>query len=220
MTIEPRTNSHLHRNGLIYGQPYNSSKIIFAVGSTYPFANAGLDTLAADKKLVRSWQRVWVQATSSPSRPTRNILLPTIRHQCHQGGAVGVNPETLLRAYLHAKARGHVAWRDVRDKSFGIREEYCVTLRLFDEIDAAIDTPTAGNLPPSADNLHNHHAFFSHPTPIFLDFLGWSMTDGHNYRPTFGWLCGGGGDLGVRGRMALGFCGHLAIIDPLNRQCH
>lgn len=53
--------------------------------------------------------------------------------------------------------------RDARDKSFGIGEEYRVNLRLFDRINAAIDTQLA--------DKHNLHTFFAHSTPLFLDFV-------------------------------------------------
>ncbi|KAJ5364999.1 uncharacterized protein N7496_010712 [Penicillium cataractarum] len=83
---------------------------IFAAGNHYPFTHQGLDTLALDPGIVRSWQYI--------------------------GGAVSHSPLIVLRAYLYTKLRCHAALEGYRFRSYGTREEYRVTGAVFKAMDA------------------------------------------------------------------------------------
>lgn len=147
MTIAPSPSSPIWKRGLRYVQMYNTSKEVFAAGNHYLFANEGLDTLALDPGMARSWQ--------------------------HVGGAVSHSPLVVLRAYLHTKQRCDVALRGCRYRSYGTREEYRVTGAVFHAMDAILRTrnlaATPIVLPPSC------RPFFVHPTPLVLDWWRWNI---------------------------------------------
>ncbi|KAL5040767.1 hypothetical protein BDW71DRAFT_212801 [Aspergillus fruticulosus] len=156
LTIEPHLGrqSPLRRHGLLYLQLYNTSKGIFAAGNTYPFGNRALDTLSLDAGLVRAWQ--------------------------HIGGAVSHSPHTILRAYLHTKARCHAALTGSCHTSYGTREEYRVTGALLHLVHTAM-MAQLGSLDPM--RVHAPHStggrrrlpFWIHPTWLFVDWLRWNL---------------------------------------------
>ncbi|KAF9890020.1 hypothetical protein FE257_006700 [Aspergillus nanangensis] len=83
MTLETRRTSPQRKAGLFYSQFYASVKEIFTAGNTYPFTNSGMETLALDPKLRKTWQTV--------------------------GGGLSHNPIALNRAYLATKQRCYAA---------------------------------------------------------------------------------------------------------------
>ncbi|KAJ6121232.1 hypothetical protein N7523_005512 [Penicillium sp. IBT 18751x] len=107
----------LRRAGLLYAQLYNTSKEIFTVGKVYPFGNLALDTLALLATLVRILQ--------------------------HTGGAHAHSRATLLRGYLHTKARCHAALKGAQGRSYSAREEYRVTAELLEALDNEMITQEA-----------------------------------------------------------------------------
>ena len=148
LTIEPHVGreSALRRHGLLYAQLYNTSKGIFAAGSTYPFANHALDTLALDAGLVRSWQ--------------------------HIGQAVSHSPQAILRAYVHAKTRCHTALSSYGNNSYGTCEEYRVKGFLLREVNRIM---TARAEPRETMPMENEKPFFVHSTETFLSWIRWNL---------------------------------------------
>ncbi|KAL2848877.1 hypothetical protein BJY01DRAFT_246101 [Aspergillus pseudoustus] len=148
LTIEPHNGweSVLRQHGLFYVQLYNASKEVFAAGSTNPFTSCALDTLALDAGLVRSWQ--------------------------HLGRAISHSPQTIVRAYLHAKVRCHTALTSCRNNSYGTREEYRVSgtflAAIHDEMITRLAIPLLSG--PERDL-----PFFIHRTGQFLDWIRWNM---------------------------------------------
>lgn len=147
MTIAPAVRSGLRKGGLRYCQHYNASKNIFAAGKIYPFQNERLDTLAIDPGMARTWQ--------------------------HVGGAVSHSPLTVLRAYLHAKQRSHVALQGCPDRSYSTREEYRLTGLALAAVDSRLRELglDSAPLPPPAQT----QPFYVHPTPMILDWWRWNM---------------------------------------------
>ncbi|KAB8237667.1 uncharacterized protein BDW43DRAFT_307184 [Aspergillus alliaceus] len=78
------------------------------------FSNSGLETLALDPGLVRTWK--------------------------HVGRAVSHSPLALLQAYCHTKHRCHVALTDCRNRTYGIREEYRATGALLVALDECMQS--------------------------------------------------------------------------------
>ncbi|OJD22346.1 hypothetical protein ACJ73_06306 [Blastomyces percursus] len=150
LTIEPHSKrtSSLRQHGLFYIQFYNISKEVFAAGSTYPYMNKGLDTLALDAGLVRSWQ--------------------------HIGQAMSHSPHAMLRAYIHTKVRCHTALSSCRNRSYGTREEYRVSGTLLQTIHQIMRVHLSRQDQPSVcpDAIL---PFFVHPTALFLDWVRWNM---------------------------------------------
>ncbi|KAE8335184.1 hypothetical protein BDV24DRAFT_169449 [Aspergillus arachidicola] len=162
LTIEPSRKSSLRRLGYLYSQHYNSGKAVFAAGSQYVFGNAGLETLALDPGLVRTWE--------------------------HVGRAVSHSPLALLRAYCHTKHRCHVALTDCRNRTYGIREEYRVTGALLVALDErmrslgvasqALTVPNVSSTRSSSASIsspHHRFPFFCHETGLMLDWLRWNI---------------------------------------------
>lgn len=108
-TNEYPRGSDLHRFGLLYAQFYPSFKNVLAAADTYLFENPAIANLAIGKHQMALLQRV--------------------------AGALTVDPKCLLSAYLHCKARCHEALTASLQKSFGIRQEYRVSWKLFELID-------------------------------------------------------------------------------------
>ena len=101
----PARGSTLQLGGLACSQLYASYKEALDAAKTYPFANIGLEELALDPKIRRTF------ANAAESTP-RSV-------------------EVLQRAYAHCKVRLSKSTMHSVNKSFGVREEYRITLRLF-----------------------------------------------------------------------------------------
>lgn len=108
LTLETRRSSPQRQAGLYYSQFYASVKEVFAAGNTYPFTNTGIETLALDPQLRKTWQTV--------------------------GGGLSHNPVALNRAYLTTKQRCYAALQGSIQKDFGLREEHRVSQALFNQI--------------------------------------------------------------------------------------
>lgn len=95
-------------DGLIYSQFYGLIKTPFDTSKTYVFDNDAIENLALDPGYIRSLQQ--------------------------QGGRVTFSKAVCEFAYLHSKKRAHANLVDNQWKSYGIREEHRISLRMMDEI--------------------------------------------------------------------------------------
>lgn len=120
---------------------------IFVAGNHYPFTHQGLDTLALDPGMVRSWQ--------------------------HVGGAISHSPLMVLRAYLHTKIRCYAALEGCRFRSYGTREEYRVTGAVFQAMDAIWRAQGAADVPLVMPDTSQ--AFFVYPTSVMMDWWPWNI---------------------------------------------
>lgn len=149
LTVETKRRSTLRQAGLLYVQLYNTSKEIFAVGKQYPFGNEALDTLALPAALVQVLQ--------------------------HTGGGRAHSRATLLRGYLHTKARCHLALQGARGRSYGTREEYRVTATLLSALNGEMEAQ-GGNgvlhVPPRDVALP---PFYCHTTDDAVQWLRWNL---------------------------------------------
>ncbi|KAJ6113220.1 hypothetical protein N7523_006537 [Penicillium sp. IBT 18751x] len=146
LTVETKSQCALRRAGLLYAQLYNTSKEIFAVGKVYPFGNLALDTLALPAALVRILQ--------------------------HTGGAHAYSRATLLRGYLHTKARCHAALKGAQGRSYSAREEYRVTAELLEALDNEMITQEADE---HRIQPRTSRSFYCHRTDDALTWLRWNL---------------------------------------------
>jgi hypothetical protein len=148
LTLETRRSAPHRQAGLFYSQFYASVKEVFAAGNIYPFTNSGVETLALDPKLRKTWQTV--------------------------GGGLSHNPIALNRAYLTTKQRCHAALQGSIQKVFGLREEHRVSRTLFDQImrefqDRGQFTTPFPRIPDSAES------FYALPTSTLLRWFRWNI---------------------------------------------
>ncbi|KAF9882990.1 hypothetical protein FE257_004360 [Aspergillus nanangensis] len=93
MTLETRRSSPQRQSGLLYSQFYASVKEIFTAGNTYPFTNSGMETLALDPKLRKTWQTVGDPRPNSILRALDLLARPLVR-----SGRARVLPPPPVRA--------------------------------------------------------------------------------------------------------------------------
>ncbi|KAF9890022.1 hypothetical protein FE257_006702 [Aspergillus nanangensis] len=148
MTLETRRSSPQRQSGLFYSQFYASVKEIFTAGNTYPFTNSGMETLALDPKLRKTWQTV--------------------------GGGLSHNPIALNRAYLATKQRCHAALQGSIQKVFGLREEHRVSHILFNQIIQEFSDRGQFTIPfPRTSDSAEH--FYALPTATLLQWFQWNI---------------------------------------------
>jgi hypothetical protein len=96
-----------------------------------------IEVLALDSKLRKTWQ--------------------------HVGAGLSHNLVALIRASLYTKLRCHYVISGSTQKSFGLREEHCVSTKLFSEIDAQF----------KRRKLHTQH--YTLTTTTLLEWLRWNI---------------------------------------------
>jgi hypothetical protein len=111
MTMLTPSYSRLRRGGLWYVQWYNLTKETIDAARTFPFQNPDLPQLALDSRLQSGAQNIHKRAGSL---------------------------KTVEAAYLASKRRCHYSLLDSRQRSFGVREEYRISWRLFQRLQAAL----------------------------------------------------------------------------------
>lgn len=143
LTLEPTRKSPFQSGGLAYIQMYSKTKEIFDSLKNYPFSNEGLEGLALDAKLRQAMQSA--------------------------GRSSSWDRKAALSAYLASKQRVHTALTGAELKSYGVREEYRVTLKLaentVERVDLLLDEQEVINF------SSYHRPFLSHPTPNVCIFL-------------------------------------------------
>ena len=149
LTVETKRQSTLRQAGLLYAQLYNTSKEIFAVGKQYPFGNEALDTLALPAALVQVLQ--------------------------HAGGGRAHSRATVLRGYLHTKARCHLALQGAQDRSYGTREEYRVTATLLSALDGEMEARGGNGVLHVPPRDVAPPPFYCHTTDDALQWLRWNL---------------------------------------------
>lgn len=140
MTSTPPKTHEFYKQGWRYSQRYNSVKEMHDAANVFPFTNPGLDELALD---------------------------PVVRDACIRiiKGA-SRNIETIEKAYYASKKRTREALMASKHKSYGLREEHRVTLRLLDEVLSLLRCPETEDQAAARPEYH-------------MDDIRW--------RPTFAW---------------------------------
>jgi hypothetical protein len=108
ITLSFPIGSQERREGHYHSQLYSEVQASFGAAKAYPFENKGYENLATDPDFVESMQ--------------------------YAGGAVAFNAKTCERGYLASKNRANRSTQDAQLKSYGNREEHCISLELFDAI--------------------------------------------------------------------------------------
>ncbi|KAH7117174.1 hypothetical protein B0J13DRAFT_613250 [Dactylonectria estremocensis] len=103
MTILTPPSSRLRRGGILYGQMYSLTKEIVDAARTFPFQNPDLRQLALDPQLRNGVQSICGKPASGKTATDR--------------------------AYLASKRRCHYGLTDSKQRSFGVREEYRISLQ-------------------------------------------------------------------------------------------
>ena len=150
-TMEPAQTSPLWQHGLRYVQSYNSAKNLFCAGDFYAGTNAAMADLAVDHSLLRTFQ----------------VL----------GKGIAVDPQTLLRGYLHMKEHTWVTLTDSCEVSRGLREEIRGSEELIQAIHLymqeqetladQLGEPPPEPVPPEA--------FFTLKSRVFARWLLWNL---------------------------------------------
>jgi hypothetical protein len=96
------------RDGLIYSQFYGSIKTPFDSSKVYVFNNNSVENLALDPGYIRLLQQ--------------------------EGGGITFSKGVCEFGYLYSKKRTYANLVDNRGKSYGIREEYRISLTIMEEI--------------------------------------------------------------------------------------
>ena len=104
MTLVPGKTHSLKSVGLIYSQYYSSTKENFDVAKVYPWDNNSLEGLAIDPLLHEEWKKL------------ANFSVATWNHQ------------KVTSSYIAAKDRVTIALRGARFRSYGTREEHCLSM--------------------------------------------------------------------------------------------
>lgn len=145
LTSEPTRKSLLYRGGVRYFQLYNSVKEVWDAAKTMPFNNDALEEMTLD---------------------------PDIR-QAARGVTRGHAREAHVveASYRASKHRARIALKDSQRKSFGLREEYRVSWRLFCNIQAALRRSAADGHTMPAPLVDCPSYAWAVRTEVFLRFL-------------------------------------------------
>jgi len=130
-STELRLSHPLRRGGIIYGQRYNLYKDLFITsekGASTPFANPRMEGVAVPDHLLEIW-----------------LTIARIPFQSQGGKA----RSDLRKAFIASKKRVHQTLLGAQTASFGVREEYRITWRLFLGLPGSVvsSTPTDCELP-------------------------------------------------------------------------
>ncbi|KAG0126665.1 hypothetical protein HOY82DRAFT_542427 [Tuber indicum] len=148
LTMIPGRNHTARQSGLAYSQFYTTTKEIFDAAKAYPFQNPGLEGLAVDPKLNRTWEEI-----SGPSH---------------------WNSANMRSAYLASKHRCIASLHASSDKSFGIRQEHRVSRHLLDSMHQALvqlSGTTANHTTSHSELVKSHRPYFVAPTSEIVYFL-------------------------------------------------
>lgn len=120
-------NVHRQRGLIAYNKAYNINKEMFAtpLKGHNPFINSQLEALAYTQDLITKWYQFNSSAKNSPSQRLR---------------------AELISAYLVTKRRISEVLQAAVDHSFGMRQEYRISLRMLQTI---AESPIEGNQSPS-----------------------------------------------------------------------
>lgn len=143
VTLEPAQKSLLWEHGLRFMQTYNSVKNFFTAGDFTTGTNEAMVDLAVDLNLIRTFQ----------------VL----------GRGVAIDPETLMKGYLHMKWHLDVTLTGSRRKSAGLREEFRGREDLFAAVDAYMRDQDSRPSPSPAYRAGSvgPRAFFTIQTDLF-----------------------------------------------------
>jgi hypothetical protein len=108
MTLEFLIGSINRKEGYVYSQFYSEAQLPFRVAGVYPFENAGYENLALDPTFVETVEYA-----------SRNVTF---------------DPKTCERGFLSSKNRANRTTHNAQYKSYGTREEHCISLKLFNAI--------------------------------------------------------------------------------------
>ena len=147
LTSVPPKTSELYKGGVQYFQLYGSVKEVWDAAKCMPFDNDGLEELALDPQIRQG---------------ARN-LAGGRRRESH----------IVEQAYCASKCRAHRAFHDSRQKSFGIREEYRVSWRLYHRIRTRLRWLPAKDLEVVLDDCPSYA--WPIKTSVYLDFLWRSL---------------------------------------------
>jgi hypothetical protein len=114
-------------------QFYSSFKNLLAAADTYAFTNKDIPNIAIGKSQIDHLQSL--------------------------AGTLSVDVKCLIQAYLHCKARCHKALTACVEKSYGLRQEYRVSWKLFKLIDTAMRRLSESAVPsvaPSTSGLSQY----------------------------------------------------------------
>jgi hypothetical protein len=148
LTSVPPKRSLLYRGGIRYFQLYASVKEVWDAAKSMPFDNEGLEEMALDPQIRQG-------ARAAQGGRSRDAAI-------------------LERAYVASKRRAHMALQDSARKSFGIREEYRISWRLFCRLQARLTR--VGNTRPVAVVEDCPLYAWAVKTEVFLSFL-WRSAD-------------------------------------------
>ena len=150
-TLEPAQKSLLWKHGLRFVQTYNSVKNFFVAGDFTTGTNEAMADLAVDLNLIRTFQ----------------VL----------GQGIAVDPETLMKGYLHMKWHLDVTLTGSRQKSAGLREEFRGREDLFTAVDAYMRDQDGQPSPSAASRVGSVSpgAFFTMPTDLFTRWARWNL---------------------------------------------
>ncbi|KAG0122978.1 hypothetical protein HOY82DRAFT_619738 [Tuber indicum] len=108
LTVTPGPVHPARKDGLAYAQFYSTLKEVFDAAKVYPFQNPGLEGLAIDPYLQKTWRDI--------------------------GGTSHWTKECATQAYLSSKRRIAASLDASSNKSFGLRQEYRVLRPLLQDI--------------------------------------------------------------------------------------
>lgn len=148
LTSVPLKRSLLYQGGIRYFQMYASVKEVWDAAKSIPFDHDGLEEMALDPQIRQA---------------ARNM----------QGGHAR-EVHVVERAYEASKRRAYQSITDSAQKSYGIREEYRISWRLYYRLQAQlIHMPTAQE-PPVCDSCPSYA--WAIQTREYLSFL-WRSVD-------------------------------------------
>lgn len=150
ITIESTGKSPYRIAGLAYTQLYSSTKEIFDANKTYPFTNPSIEALAVDPRLSAG---------------------------IHHAGGGHSDEITIQDAYFHSRDRSFQTLAQSQNRSFGIRHEHRITIRLLQELFHDLkqhgqNQPMFGTHLPVLDERH----FFNCRSVNVCDFLAHNLT--------------------------------------------
>ncbi|KAI9651730.1 MAG: hypothetical protein M1829_002461 [Trizodia sp. TS-e1964] len=145
LTVETPLQSKHYQQGLRYCQFYSSHKEIFDANKIFPFANDALEELALDEQLFKS--------------------------AANAGGGPKSSRDSIQKSYQASKSRMHIGLKHSTNKSFGVREEYRMSLNLYFDL---LETCREQKGPNCANTLAPR-CVWSLPTAKYHDFLWHSV---------------------------------------------
>lgn len=149
ITMAPRLKNILRLIGVIYIQLYNMNKQPFDAVKKFPFSinDETLAYLAADDSLLESYRSI--------------------------AGAVHISREACLQAFFEMVERIFNAVTLRGDSSFGVREEFRVSLNFLDALEEEWESQGRPSL--RRDQSDVSRPYYAHPTPLIMKFTATSV---------------------------------------------